>query len=166
MAVTVEDGSGVANSDSYATRDEYIAYAAAVGTTIADAEAADQELITAARFIDQHEVNLKGYRVARDQSMAWPRNSVIIEGWAWGSDEIPRQLKLCQMAYALDVNAGDDLWNRGANPNLVARKEKVDVIDVEYAVRDGEGQKSTKTSKGDTWLNMLLNRNGLTLVRA
>ena len=42
MALIVEDGSQVSNSDSYVSRADYIAYAATLGTTITDADAATE----------------------------------------------------------------------------------------------------------------------------
>jgi hypothetical protein len=39
MALVVETGAQVANSNSYVTRAEYIAYAASIGVTITDAVA-------------------------------------------------------------------------------------------------------------------------------
>ena len=161
MALTVEDGSQVTGSDSYSSRADYIAYAATVGVTIADADAADIQLVKAAEYIDRHEDNLKGDLVTRDQSMAFPRYNLYIDGWSWLSTEIPRQVILCQMIFALDINAGIDLYNRPQNPNLIAKKEKVDVIEVEYAVGEATGQKLSKTSTGDALLNSLLNNSGL-----
>ena len=169
MALTVETGSQVTDSDSYVSRADYIAYAATIGTTIADAAAADVQLVKAAEYIDRHEDNLKGYLVTRDQSMAFPRYDLYIDGWTWLSTEIPRQVILCQMIFALDINAGIDLYNRPQNPNLITKKEKVDVIEVEYAVSESTGQKLSKTSTGDALLNSLLNNSGLSsvsLVRA
>jgi len=168
MALVIEDGTVVANSNSYATRAEYIAWAATLGTTIADDAAADAELVKAAEYIDSHEVNMKGYRYSRDQSMTYPRNGVIIEGWAWGTNEIPRQLKQAQMAFAMDVHNSVDLFNQGGNPNLMAESERVEgAITVQYHIGNGtDGQKATYTSKGEAWLRMLLRQNGLQLVRA
>ena len=167
MAVIVEAGSIVANSDSYVSRADYIAYAASVGVTVADDAAADVQLIKAAEYIDRHEDNLKGSTVERGQSMAFPRNSLFIDGWSWSSSEIPRQVTLCQMIFALDINAGDDLYNRPQNPNLITKSEEIaGAVSVEYAVGDNTGQKLSKNSTGDALLYSLLKSNGLTLVKA
>lgn len=169
MAVTVETGALITDSDSYVSRADYIAYALTVGVTITDDATADVQLVKAAEYIDRHEDNLKGYLVDRDQSMAFPRYDLIIDGWSWTETEIPRQVILAQMIFALDINSGVDLYNRPQNPNLITKKEKVDVIEVEYAVGEATGQKLSKTSTGDALLNSLLNNNGLmsiSLVRA
>lgn len=165
MAIIVEDGSQVTNSNSYVTRAEYIAYAATLGTTITDDVTADEQLIESAIFIGNHESNLKGERVARDQSMAYPRTNLCIDGWYWNSDEIPRNVLLAQYAFALDLNAGIDLYNIPVNPNLIAKKERVEgAVSVELAVKDGGNQKATRTSTGDSLLASLLNQSGLMAV--
>ena len=169
MALTTEDGSIVANSDTYVSRADYITYAVNRGITISDNAATDVQLLQAAEYIDRHEDNLKGDLVERDQSMAFPRSGLTIDGWYWGSDEIPRQVILCQLAFALDINAGMDLYNRPKNPNLIKKSTKIDVIETEYAVSDNNGQKLSRTSTGDALLASLLNNSGLTsisLVRA
>lgn len=166
----IEDGSIVANADSYVTRADYITYAASFGITIADAEAADIELRKAAQFIDSHESQFMGYKVNRDQTMAFPRYDVVVDNWWWTHQEIPRNLILCQMAYALDVNAGIDLWNRPVNPNLIAKRKKVEgAVEVEYAVDQKTGQKMSRASTADALLKSLMKKSGLTsmsLVRA
>jgi hypothetical protein len=166
MALIVEDGSQVTSSNSYVSRADYIAYALDRGVTIADTSAADVQLLKAAEFIDEHEDNLKGWRVTRDQSMSFPRNNLYIDNWYWSSTEIPRQVTLCQMAYALDINSGIDIYNPPQNPNLFTKREKIDVIEVEYAVGDATGQKLSRTSTGESLLRSLLMNSGLQLVRA
>lgn len=167
MPLIIEDGSQVTSSDSYVSRADYIAYALTVGVTIADTDAADVQLVKAAEFIDRHEDNLKGYLVDRDQSMAFPRYDLYIDGWTWTETEIPRQVILCQMKFALDINAGIDLYNTPQNPNLITSKERVEgAISVEYAVGENTGQKLSRSSTGDALLFSLLNNNGLQLVRA
>jgi len=170
MALIIEDGSQVTDSNSYVSRADYITYANARGITIADTAVTDVQLLKAAEYIDRHEDNLKGYIVERDQSMAYPRYDLTIDGWYWGSDEIPRQVILCQLAFALDINSGVDLYNRPQNPNLITKSERIEgAIDIEYAVSENTGQKLSQTSTGDALLASLLNNSGLTsisLVRA
>ncbi len=166
MAVIVEDGTKVANSNSYVSRATYIAYALTLGVVILDATAADVELIKSALYIDEHESNLKGYRAARDQSMAFPRSGVVIENWYWSSVEIPRQVTLCQMNFAMDINAGRDLWNAPNNPNQTLQSFAVaGVYSESYATGSAAGQKLTRTSTGDALLSQLLKQNGLSAVQ-
>jgi len=165
MALIVEDGSNVANANSYSTVAEFVAYAASVGVNIPVGLSTEVELVKAAQFIDHHETNLKGTRNVRDQSMSFPRFGLQLEGWYWNANEIPRQVRQCQWAFALDVHAGIDLYNRPVNPNLVAKRERVEgAVDVTYAVVDGADQKATRTSTGDSLLRTLLNNSGLYVV--
>lgn len=170
MTIIVETGSQVANANSYVSRADYITYAAGFGVTITSDAAADIELVKAAQFIDQHEANLKGNRVNRDQAMSFPRTNVVIDGWGWSSTEIPRNVILCQMQTALDIHAGLDPWNPSINPSLAKKRARVEgAVDVTYAVADGNGQKLSRTSRADALLNSLLNNSGLfniALVRA
>lgn len=164
MALITEDGSGVTNSNTYVSRADYITYASNRGITIVDNAAADVQLFNAAEYIDRHEDNLKGDLVERDQSMAFPRTGLTIDSWYWGSDEIPRQVILCQLAFALDINAGIDLYNRPQNPNLITKSETiVGAVEVEYAVNETTGQKLSQTSTGDALLASLLNNSGLSI---
>lgn len=162
MSLIVETGALVSGANSYVSRTDYITYAASFGVTIANDSAADVELLKAAQFIDQHEANLKGDKVTRDQSMGFPRTGIMIENWYWSSTEIPRNVILCQMQTALDIHAGFDPYNPAVNPNMIKKRARVEgAVDVTYAVSDGNGQKLSRTSTADALLNSLLNRSGL-----
>jgi hypothetical protein len=160
MSIVVETGDVIENANSYVTRADYIAYASSLGTTIADAEAADQQLISACNFISDHEDNIIGLRVSKDQFLAFPRiMSDPIDGFYWESDEIPRNVKSCQMALALEINAGVDLYNR--TPNKFAKKEKVEgAVEVEYFGSEN-AVKLSKDSRGLALLRSFLRKSGL-----
>jgi len=170
MTLIVETGALVTGANTFVSRPDYIAYALSLGIVVADDAAADVQLIKAAQFIGQHEANLKGTRVTRDQALSFPRYGVEIDGWSWSSTEIPRNVILCQLQTALDIKAGFDPWNPSTNPNLVKKRARVEgAVDVTYAVSDSTGQKLSRTSTADALLNSLLNRSGLfsiPLVRA
>lgn len=170
MALVIEDGTLVTDADSWVTRAEFIAYAAARGVTIPDDDASDVYLVKAAAFIGDHEANLKGILVERDQALCFPRSGLIIEDWSWSSTEIPRQVKLCQMAYAVDLFNEIDIYNPPQNPGLATKKERVEgAVSVEYAVSDNAPQKLGRTSTGEALLASLLMHNGMlsmSLVRA
>lgn len=163
MTIIVETGSIVASANSFVTRADFIAYAASKGVTIADEEATDVLLVKAGQYINSQEPNLKGRLVNRDQAMVYPRNDLQIEGWAWSSTEIPRQVILAQMELALDVNDGVDLYNPPANPNLTAKRERVEgAVEVEYFGQDS-GFKVSRDSLSQAIMSVLLKRNGLTV---
>lgn len=159
MALIVEDGSIILNANSYVSRVDYIAYAASKGVTIADTEAADYELIKAAEFIDSHEPKLKGNRYSRDQSMAYPRTELYIEGWYWSYNEIPRNVILAQMSLAMDINSGSDLYN--PETEKITTVEKVEgAVEVHYAAPSKVVKTSIKTVS-NALLNSLMRNSGL-----
>ena len=162
MAIVLEDGSQVSGSNSYVTRAQYIAYALTLGTTVADSSATDDDLVAASIYIDAQEPRLKGYRVDRDQSIAYPRNGLYIEGFVWESDEIPTQVKLAQYNLALDIKAGIDIYNPIDRTDSVVKREKIDgAVEVEYAVKE-EGSRSID-SLSRTYMNMLTNNQSLSI---
>jgi len=154
MALIIEDGSQVTNSDSYVTRAVYIAYALTLGVTIADEEETDQKLRKAAIYISSKESHLIGVRVDRDQSLAYPRSNLWIEGFYWEIDEIPTQVKNAQMNLALDLEDGIDLYNLPQSDNVGIKKEKIDgAIEVEYAI--AEGSKISRKSSSQALISQL-----------
>lgn len=163
MALIIEDGSIVANADSFVSRADFITYAAAKGVTIADDAATDVLLVKAGQYINSLESQLKGDLVDRDQSMSYPREHLYIEGWYWENNEIPRQVILAQQELALDLNDGVDLYNRPANPNLIAKKEKVHgAVEVEYFGKDS-GVKLSSDSQAQALISSLMKNNGLSI---
>lgn len=145
MSITVEDGTGVTNANSLVTRQEYIDYASAVGTTITDDTDADEELIDAMRVIDSVEDKLQSVRMERDQSLSFPRASMYIDGWYWPSDEIPDVAKNAQMEIALYIHAGNDPYN--PSQRKIAVRERVEgAVEVEYATH-----KPARVTQSERW---------------
>ena len=86
MAIVVEDGSGIANANSYGSEDELSTYADDRGYTLGsgDAEAA---LIRATMFIDSYRFRFPGYRVkGRGQGLEWPRFNAFSQVPSTGRD--------------------------------------------------------------------------------
>lgn len=144
MALTVEDGSIVAGADSYITLAAADAYHAARGITLwatmSEAER-EQALRRATDYMTQaYRLRWAGRRVTSTQPLDWPRYevpqpdaSLQLYGWHafYPSDEVPSEVQ----------NACAELAYRGAAGPLMADitktqktiREKVDVIEVEYA---------------------------------
>ena len=157
MALTVEDGTQVSGSNSYVSRADYIAFASDRGITIVDDVTADEQLIKAADYIDRHEQSFVGTKISRDQSMAWPRSDVYIDGFYYDTDEIPGQLIVCQIEYALLINDGEDLYNRSSNPNQTVKSEEISgAVKVEYAVKQNGSGQTVKFSAADALLQRLV----------
>lgn len=116
----------------YVTVAEFRAFAEGMGVAL---PAADEECLVmlnkASLFIDSQDDRLIGKRADRNQPHAYPRSGLVINGWKYEPDEIPDIVKKCQMAFALEVQEGIDIFAPRAELPVVS--EQVDVIRVQYA---------------------------------
>lgn len=110
MSLTIEDGSGVADANSFVTVAEATAYAEARGLSLpaTDAEK-EQLLIKAADYLLSVEDRFKGERVAADQALSWPRKDVYLYGSLepLPDNQIPKALKNAQCQLAVDLVNND-----------------------------------------------------------
>jgi len=104
MTITVEDGSQVTNSNSYVSENELTAYATARGVT--PSTDLEQLIIKSMDYLEG--LSFTGYKADKDQSLQWPRGSVVIDGYYVDIDSIPQELKDAQMATCLEIEAGND----------------------------------------------------------
>lgn len=161
MALTVEDGSIVTGADTYVTSADFVAYAATLGITIADDAATEVLLRKAFEYINSLEPRLLGIRTLKTQPNAYPRDNLFIEDYAWDDDEIPRQVIMAQQLLALDLNDGVDIYNRPQSSMQPVRKQKVSVIEREFAVSDSP--RITSQTRAVRVLASLMKNNGLSL---
>lgn len=109
LVVTVEDGSIVADANSYVTAAELATYAAERGVTglSADADVRATLLFKAMDYIETR--NFQGEQVSFGvQSLVWPRDQVYIEGNLLSKTAIPLMLKRAQCELALAYNSSYD----------------------------------------------------------
>ena len=130
MALIIEDGSQVANANSFVTDLEYTTYATARGLTVA-VLAADRaiDLISAIDYLTSVEPSLQGYRASSTQVLFYPRIGVELHGFALATDKIPNELKNAQMEAAVYATSAS-LLNNAESTNV--RIEKLDTLEVEY----------------------------------
>ena len=132
LTLVIEDGSGLANSNSYATRAEGTTYFEGrlyvTGWTNATNADKDAALVWATDLIDDW-VDWHGSRTSEDQALRWPRFSVKDpDGYVLDSDSIPTFLKDAVAEQALFLLAGDPT----AEPDTKGFKRlKVDVLELE-----------------------------------
>lgn len=135
MSLTIEDGSVVADAESYATVEELRAYASkrAASLPVGD-DACEALLIKACDYLQSMEDRFQGMRTAPDQALAWPRDGVFVNGRNMPSDEIPADIKSAQMQLAIDAQTVDlqPTINAAAQTGPVI-EETVDVLSVKYA---------------------------------
>lgn len=141
MTLTVEDGTGLANADAFVSLEDCDDYCTAQGltdwTSATRSPADDDEAaIRRATTWLSNSFTWKGSRVnGRAQALAWPREDVVDdEGEDVAEDEVPIEVEqaTCIAAAYERANPG------GLTPSVTmvdrVKREKVDVIEVEYAV--------------------------------
>lgn len=128
MALIVETGEGLPNSNTYATVAELEQYAADRLETLPDANK-ESLLIRAMDYLESI-TDWKGVRLTSTQALAWPRSGVYIDGFPASKNIIPSLLKRGQMQLAIEAITYDLL---PSTDGFAVASEKVDVIEVEYA---------------------------------
>lgn len=127
MALTTEDGSGLADAESYVSVADCTTYAAAHGLAFTGTESEQEaKLRRATQYLDT-EYTFKGERLTQTQALAWPRT--VVPG-------IPREIvgACCELA----CKSGD-LW---ADVDASAVIEKtIGPITKKYAAPTNGGQK-------------------------
>jgi hypothetical protein len=107
----IEDGSVVANANSFVTDDEYKAYAKLKGYSV-PATQPDREanLANAYDFINfTYEQRLQGSRVTpQTQTGIMPRNYMVAYDALVANDSIPQDFKNAQMLVSFSINDGVD----------------------------------------------------------
>lgn len=107
----IEDGTVVANANSWVTDDEYKAFAKLKGYSV-PATQPDREanLANAYDFINfSYEQRLQGFRVdPAIQTGVMPRSNMFAYGVSVASDSIPQDFKNAQMLAAFSINDGVD----------------------------------------------------------
>jgi hypothetical protein len=126
MATIVEDGSIVDDANSYVSDADFDTYATDHGAEVEGIAA--ELLLNAARYVEQ--LPFIGTKQTQAQEMQWPRFNVYIDGFLLGNTEIPKLLRSLQCEVALAIDAGDDPLG---TVERAVKREKVDVIEVEYA---------------------------------
>ena len=168
MALIIEDGSIVANANSYVTVANFRLYAEARGVTDISEVDSDVEvlLIKAMDFLEGQHTKYQGCTTSSSQVLQWPRSGVMVDNLSVGVNEIPRALEYAQYALALEVHAGNDLQpTRLPSTKGVISKEKIGPIEIAYESSKTAGF-TPGFAKAEALLSHLYKRNGLQLIRA
>ena len=134
MPLTVEDGTGLATADSYASRAEADAYHAARGNaawSAASTDARDAALRKATQYLDTR-YRWVGNRSTLTQALEWPRYFVPRLGYPTGWPQ-PRVVNAC-IELALRALSGDLLVDDEGRDVL---SEQVGPISVTYGPTGG-----------------------------
>lgn len=135
-ALVIEDGSIVSGANTYVGLDTARTYAEDRGFELSDDDdTVTVQLFKSMDYLATFSQRWLGVPVASDQPLAWPRSQVILPGTVayFPEDEIPPNLiaAQCQLVIEQQVN-GIDLIPSSL-PGLPVIREKVDVIETEYA---------------------------------
>lgn len=130
MAVSTliqEDGSAKSNSNSYVTAAQISQFAEDQGVTLAGTYTTTILAYRAMEYLERFD--FIGVKYTEAQALQWPRSGAWIDGYQVDIDEIPQELIDAQLAIALAIDEGYDPL---ANVDRQAKREKIDVIEIEY----------------------------------
>lgn len=131
MTLIIEDGTKIANANSYATLAEIRAFAALRGVTLSAVDATlEVQAIKAMDYLESLRDSYKGTKKYSDQALQWPRLDVWVDGYQLASTTIPVLLKNAQCQLCIEINNGVDLMPTSTGGSI--KREKVDVIEIEY----------------------------------
>lgn len=149
MALVIEDGTGLANSNTYVGVEEARDYALARGVVLsADDGVVGAQLIQAMDYVESFRAKYQGRKTwprpgmdaghPHAQALQWPRTGVVLDcNYNLPDNVIPQELKQAQMQAAIEVHNGFVLMP--SSDGRVVKKEKVDVIETEYMTADEVG---------------------------
>lgn len=137
MALTVEDGTGKSDADSYVDEADFTAYLAKYEKTVTGTK--ETLLLQAMQYLESK--RYRGVKKTQAQALQFPRYDVVVDGYLLASDEIPVNLKNAQMENALAIDGGENPMD---NQDRVVKREKIGVLETEYAT-DGRSTTYLKT---------------------
>lgn len=126
MSIIVEDGTLVEGANSYIDVAYLKDYASTRGITLPADEELPAKLILAMDYLDTYTDQWPG--TARGE-LPWPRKDTDYEN-------IPANLKKAQAVLAVKAAQGVALFNDTTSSTRVLKREKIDVLEFEYAVSD------------------------------
>lgn len=107
MALVIEDGSGIADADSFLSLIDARSLAESYGLTLdADDITAEVQLRNGYRGLLTYEPSLQGTRTHTIQTGIYPRIDVLSNCVDVDSESIPLDVKLAQLNYSSAINSG------------------------------------------------------------
>ena len=148
MAIVVETGTGSATANSYASiaqADAYIALRLFTGWSNLQDHHKEAALVSATDYIEAaYREAWQGYRVTSTQALSWPRSNVVVDTFPIDANVVPTAVVNACIEMAYRSSQGSVLIEDQGQ--LVVR-EKVDVIETEYAQFSDPAQKYPFVSK-------------------
>jgi hypothetical protein len=146
MALIIEDGTGVADADSWTSLIDARAIAVKYGLALAvDDDEAEVQLRQAYLALNSYEPQLQGSRAFAIQESIFPRNNVYSNCDLVGSETIPKKTIRAQVYQADSINSGNAT-------NAVDSGEKLNGFDVKgvysETYQDGSTKRINSTVQG------------------
>lgn len=160
MALIIEDGTIVADANSYVTVAEARSYCSSRGLTIPENDTELEALIVSG-FDYLESLLFKGNVIEPHQPSKWPREEVYVNGEELDSSVIPTDLKNANARLSFEATL-TDLLPTGSGPEVV--REKVDVVEVQYA-ESGSSSVAPNFRAVDALLQDLLDPNANSIGR-
>lgn len=131
--ITVEDGTGKADAQSYISVADADTHFAARGITLWDTmlEAEKEQALTRATdyMVQVYRTRWLGERVSATQALDWPREGVEVDGFDVDEDVVPAEVELACAEMAFKAAFGE----LAADIERLTKREKVGPIEVEYS---------------------------------
>jgi len=146
MPLIVEDGSVVANADSFLSLVDARSLSANYGLEL-PADDTEAEIVLRQGYLNllTYEARLQGSRISAEQTGIYPRSGVLNNCFPVDSDVIPQEVKLGQL-YASDA------FTKGTSDNTVNTGEKLSGFKVvgvyEETYQDGSSANLNATIQG------------------
>lgn len=133
MSLVIEDGTGKANAESYASVAQLRAAALAIGATVPSKESDCEILLRKAMRLMLRGDDYIGSRAYRVQALDWPRVGVVINRFGYAASELPPQLIDAQCIYAIESQSTNLLPTIQANSQGSVVEQTVGPITTRYA---------------------------------
>lgn len=135
MALTVEDGTGLAAADALVSLTYCDTYHSARGNSTWTGDDADKETaIRRASFFLSNSFSWQGYKIsARSQALAWPRSGVVdSDGYSVASDEVPDEIEQACAEIALRELVTPGTMTPDYTPSDRVKSEKFGSVAFDY----------------------------------
>jgi hypothetical protein len=131
MAIVVEDGTGLADAESYCSVADMRTYCGNRGLSLVGADdlRCEQLLRDATDYLLRFAGSWQGVRVGSTQALDWPRDGVYVAGYPIASDALPLMLVQASARLAWKAQAGP-LVPDVKGPAV--KRVKLDVLEKEY----------------------------------
>lgn len=153
MAITVEDGTGLAGADSFiSVADADTFHTDRGNTTWTGTDAVKEVALRRASFFLTHAFSWKGEPLTqRTQALAWPRVGVIDgDGFSVDSDAVPQEIKDATCLAALQ-----ELVTQGSLNPITKPSDAVDVVKIGPLMFDFANSSSSPLNKRTQITEML-----------